>query len=122
MRIFKTKAFNRIVTKDVEISDEALKIAVKEMNSGLFEASLGANVYKKRVALDGRGKSNGARTILCFKLGEKAIFMHAFAKNEQDNISPKEKEYLKELADDLLKLSDDQIKIALKKGELLEVK
>ena len=36
MRIYKTKVFNRIVIKDVEISDEALKEAVEEMNKGLF--------------------------------------------------------------------------------------
>lgn len=122
MRIFKTKEFNKIVTKEVEISDEALKIAAKEMSSGLFDANLGGNIYKKRIAIDGRGKSSGARTILCFKEDEKVFFMHAFAKNDKENITSLEREYLKEVADDLLKLSDEKIKIALKQGDLLEIK
>lgn len=122
MQIYKTKVFNRIATKDVEISDEALKEAAEEMNKGLFDANLGGNVYKKRIALNGRGKSSGARTILCYKSGEKIFFMYAFAKNDKENITSSEREYLIEEADDLLKLSDDKIKIAIKEGRLLEIK
>jgi hypothetical protein len=122
MRIYKTKVFNRIATKDIEISDEALKIAVKEMNSGLFDANLGGNIYKKRVALDGRGKSSGARTILCFKAGEKVLFMYAFAKNDRDNISDIEEKVYKKLAVSFFGFNDKDINKLIKDGELVEVK
>jgi hypothetical protein len=122
MRIFKTKPFNKIVTKDIEISDEALKIAAKEMNNGLFDANLGGNIFKKRIAIDGRGKSSGARTIVCFKKYDKIFFLYAFAKNDRDNITDFEADALKKRAQYLMKLSDDKIKIAIQKGEILEIK
>lgn len=122
MRIFKTKEFNWIASKDLEISDEALKKAVKEMNDGLFEAIFGGNVYKKRVALDGRGKSRGARTILCFKENEKAFFIYAFAKNERSNISSIEEKVYKRLAKFYFGLNDKDIKNAIEYGDLFEVK
>ncbi len=122
MRIFKTKPFNKIVTKEVEISDEELKIATKEMNNGLFEANLGGNIFKKRIAIDGRGKSSGARTIVCFKKDDKIFFLYAFSKNDRENITLIEKKELKQYALDLLKMTDSEIKIAIKKGELLEVR
>jgi hypothetical protein len=122
MRIFKTKRFNKIVTKEIEISDEELKIAAKEMNSGLFDANLGGNIFKKRIALEGRGKSGGARTIVCFKKDDKIFFLYAFAKNDRDNITDDEKDDLKEHAAYLLKMNDNEIKIAIRDGNLLEVK
>lgn len=122
MRIFKTKEFSKIAAKDLEISDEALKKAIKEMCNGLCEVNLGGNVYKKRIALNGRGKSGGARTILCFKEGEKAFFIYAFSKNDKDNISNIQKEYIKVLADHYLRLTEESINNNLKKGNLLEIK
>lgn len=52
MRIFKNKAFHRWL-KEVGLSDNQLKNAAKEISNGLYEAHLGGNVFKKRVALDG---------------------------------------------------------------------
>jgi hypothetical protein len=62
-RIFKTRHFSRWMRK-TELFDEALCTAVSEMNEGLIDADLGGDVVKKRVALPGRGKSGGARTIV----------------------------------------------------------
>ncbi len=62
-RIFKTKTFSKWFNKsDLSITD--LLEAVKEIEKGLYEADLGGNVYKKRVAIGNRGKSRGARTIV----------------------------------------------------------
>lgn len=122
MRIFKTKLFNKIVKKEIEISDDELKIAAKEMNNGLFDANLGGNLFKKRIALEGRGKSGGARTIVCFKKDEKIFFLYAFAKNDRENITDSEKDDLKDNAQALLKLNEEQIKNAIRKGDILEVK
>jgi hypothetical protein len=60
------------------------------MSQGLVEANLGGHVVKKRVALDGRGKSAGVRTLLAFKLNDIAFFLYGFAKNQQSNITDKE--------------------------------
>jgi hypothetical protein len=62
-RVFKTRHFARWMRK-TPVSDEALCRAVQEMVRGLLDADLGGDVVKKRVALPGRGKSGGARTLV----------------------------------------------------------
>ena len=81
MRVFKTKLFSRRA-KDMGLDDSALFNAAREISQGSFEANLGGNIYKKRIALGNRGKSGGARTIVAFKIKDKAIFLYGFPKNE----------------------------------------
>lgn len=89
--------------------------------SGKFEAKLGGNIYKKRVALQGRGKRGGARTIVAFKLGDKAFFVYGYAKNVRENINAQETRALKYLAKVYFNYSDKEIALAIKAGELMEV-
>lgn len=58
MRIYITRAFSRLDVAG-ELGDSDLIAAVAEMNNGLWDVNLGGQVYKKRVALAGRGKSGG---------------------------------------------------------------
>jgi hypothetical protein len=37
------------------------------MEQGLIDADLGGGLFKKRIALPGRGKSGGARTLIATK-------------------------------------------------------
>jgi len=97
MRIFKTKWFSRWAVNEC-LSEQTLIEAVAEMEQGLIDANLGGHVVKKRVAIGGRGKSGGLRTILAFKLRDKAFFLYGFAKNQQENIEDKELKALKLLA------------------------
>lgn len=120
MRVFKDKAFNRWA-KSEKLSDEALRAAIKEMNEGLLDANLGGNVYKKRVAIPGRGKSGGARTLIAFKLEDKVFYMYGFAKNERANISTDELKALKLYAKQLLAYSDIALDKAVKANVLFEV-
>ncbi len=105
-----------------DLTDRDLSSAVKEMANGLIDADLGGHVMKKRVALQGQGKSGGARTLLAFKVGDKAFFMYGFAKNQQDNISAKELKALKAMAKQVLGYTPAQLNVALKAGEFIEVK
>ena len=66
MRIFKTKWVHRWAAKE-GLNDASLRAAVDEMRRGLVDANLGRYVFKKRVALPGRGKSGSVRTLLAFK-------------------------------------------------------
>ncbi|MBI5448162.1 MAG: type II toxin-antitoxin system RelE/ParE family toxin [Gammaproteobacteria bacterium] len=120
MRVFKTKSFSRRA-KDMGLDDEALLKAIREMLQGLYEANLGGSIYKKRVPLGARGKSGGARTIVAFKMKDKAIFLYGFPKNERGNINKKEEGALKGLADVFLNYSENQIADAVKAGDLIEV-
>jgi len=120
MEILKNKEFARWA-KEEEVSDEALIQAISEMKNGLYDANLGGGVYKKRIPLCGRGKRGGARTIVAFKLNNKAIFIYGYAKNERATISPKEQEALKFLSKLYFSYSDEQISKAIKTGELIQV-
>jgi hypothetical protein len=120
MRIFKSKWFNKWADKE-GLTDEALVVAVTEMEDGLIDADLGGHVYKKRAAIEGQGKSGGLRTILAFKVGNKSFFMFGFAKNQQGNINKKELKSLKLMAKILLGYSNNELNNALNAGELIEV-
>ena len=120
MRIFKNKAFNKWAEKE-GLSDDALRTAVYEIERGLIDADLGGHVMKKRVAVGGRGKRGGVRTLLAYKSGDKAFFVYGFAKNVQANVSTDELKALKHLAKELLSYSDKTLTKAIQHGALVEV-
>ncbi len=119
MRIFKTKWFTKWAAKE-GLTDEAIQTAVAEIEHGLLDANLGGRVYKKRVGVQGRGKRGSVRTLLAFKVEEKACFMYGFAKNQRANISDKELHALKRLAAEIMAYSDEALEQALHAGELSE--
>ncbi|WP_444900379.1 type II toxin-antitoxin system RelE/ParE family toxin [Microbulbifer sp. VAAC004] len=121
MRIYKNKAFSKWAGKE-GVSDSALEAAVEEMANGLIDADLGGHVYKKRVAVGGKGKSGGVRTLLAYKVDDKAFFVYGFAKNARSNIKDDELKALKLYAKNLFGYSDRELAKAVKAGILIEVK
>ena len=120
MRIFKNRDFKKWSAKE-GINDITLVQAVNEMERGLIDAALGGHVFKKRVALKGRGKSGGVRTLLAYKLDDKAFFIYGFAKNTQANISDRELKVLKRYAKELFGYNDDSLELAKENYVLIEV-
>jgi hypothetical protein len=120
MRVFKSKWFQKWATGE-GLVDEALMTAVEEIEHGLIDARLGGHVVKKRVALPGRGKRGGSRTLVVYQQADKAFFVYGFAKNERANISEKELKALKLLATELLSYTKPSLTKAIKAGELIEV-
>jgi hypothetical protein len=120
MRVFKSRCFQKWATGE-GLDDEALLSAVEEMESGLIDARLGGHVVKKRVALPGRGKRSGSRTLVVYQQADKAFFVYGFAKNERANISDKELKALKLLATELLSYTKPVLVKAIKASELIEV-
>lgn len=120
MRIFITREFSRSAM-GADLSETDLVNAAMEMNEGLWDANLGGQVYKKRVALARRGKRGGARTLVAFRRGKRVFFMYGFAKNQRANITPKEKQALKRMARELLGYELRQLNAALEHGELIEI-
>ena len=92
------------------------------MVAGHFEAKLGGFLYEKRVLFEGQGKSGSGRTIICYKKEDRAIFIHGFAKNEKENLSPKELRVFKEFSQIIMKLSANEIQVAIENGDFIEVK
>ena len=121
IRIYKLKWFKRWASKE-GLSDSVLKLAIAEMQQGLVDADLGANVYKKRVPLLGQGKSGSLRTLIAFQVDNKTFFIYGFSKSTRSNISVKEMKSLKLLAKELLNYSEEKLKKAIDSGRIEEVR
>ena len=119
-RVFKTRYFARWMRK-TELTNIALYEAVAEMVRGLVDADLGGGVVKKRVALPGRGKSGGARTLLATNKGNRWFFVFGFEKSDRANISDQELEALQDLALDLLARTGAQLDLAVQDSALEEI-
>jgi len=118
--VFQTKAFHRWLRK-TKLTEADLCNSVTEMAAGLIDADLGGHVFKKRVAIQGRGKSGGARVLVGTNLGSRWFFVFGFEKNERANISDRELAALQRLAGALLKLDAGRIAIELESGNLTEI-
>ena len=116
-----TKRFSKwAADQGVSIGD--LANALEEVEQGIFEASLGGKIIKKRIRFAGQGKSKSGRTIICFQKDSMAVFIHGFAKNEKSNLSSKELDALKEFAKILFAYSAADIHKSIETGVLIEVK
>lgn len=120
MRIFKTRWFQRWAKKE-KVNDATLLGVVDEMEQGLIDADLGGHVFKKRVAIQGGGKSGGVRVLIAYLVDEKAFFVYAFAKNKQANISKKELTALQTVASTFLSHDDETLQHLMNIEEIVEV-
>jgi hypothetical protein len=120
LRIFKNAWFTRFAGRE-KIDDAALKEAVERAEKGAIDADLGGGVIKQRLARAGSGKSGGYRSIIVFRKGDRAFFLHGFAKSDRKNIEPRELADFKKLAKGYLALSNEQIQKMLFDGNLTEV-
>ncbi len=87
-----------------------------------MEEGLGGNLYKKRVAAPGKGKSGSYRTLLAFRSKDRVFFIYGFPKSSRDNINDKEERALKALAKELLGYDETAIEKATKAGEIRKVR
>jgi hypothetical protein len=90
---YKVSSFKRS-TKKIKITDQRLLETANEVLRGIYEADLGSGVIKKRMAINGKGKSGGIRVIIFFKINHHLFFVDGWEKN---NISSKK---AKEIEDD----------------------
>ena len=120
MRVFKNKPFARFARK-AGLNDEVLRQAIDAAKRGLVDADLGGGVIKQRVARQGGGKSGGFRTIVLFRDGERAFFVHGFAKSDLGNIRADELAAFRMLASHLLAYDDPALAAAVGAGALMEI-
>ena len=102
--------------KSEKCSDAQLINALQEMERGLTGNALGANLYKKRIAVPGAGKSGGWRVIVATKFRGHWFVIHGFAKNVQANIDAQQLADLKVLSKALLSYDDLTIDRAVRIG------
>jgi hypothetical protein len=120
VQTFKTRPFSRFAEK-AGIPDAALCRAVLDADKGLIAADLGGGVIKQRIARESQGKSGGFRTLIVFRAGARAVFVHGFAKSEQANIGRKELVALRKLAGELLAYDEMTMARVVASGTLEEV-
>ena len=82
------KPFARLFKK-ADVDNENINEAIGEIIKGNCDP-LGHKLFKKRIASMYQGKRGAYRSIVYYRSGDVMIFMHLFAKNEQDNITQKE--------------------------------
>ena len=103
--IAETNEFKRRV-KSLSISDEDVSdiISTLAKNPELGE-SLGAGLFKARIARKDDGKRGGYRVLYFYKPIDMPVFLLTiFAKNEKDNISKSEKKTLTDLCKALTRI------------------
>ncbi len=118
--IFLTRAFAR-QNKKIGLTNAALCKAVSEIAAGLNDANLGNGIFKKRIALDGRGKRGSVRTLIATRVGSYWFYLFAYKKNDRADISPQEYEALMDLAEDFYALDENGLAKALGAGAMIEV-
>lgn len=120
LQVLATKSFARWMRRN-KVTDHDLIAATEQMADGLIDAHLGGHVVKKRVELQGRGKSSGARTIVATQFGPRWIYLFGFEKNERSNIDGRELKALEELAKSYLELNAAETKSAIDEGKLIDL-
>lgn len=121
MRVFKNRPFARFARK-AGLPDTVSRMAIRDAERGLIDGDLGGGVIKQRTARPGGGKSGGFRTIILFRAGARAFFVHGFAKNEQANIRDDELAAFRMLAAEMPGYRDEAIERAVGAGVVIEVK
>ena len=119
MRYLKNKAFQRDLKGNC-LDDEYIKGILEDVFKGRA-IPLGSKMYKMRAAKEGQGKSSGFRSVFFWKRNELIIFCVLFGKNEQDNLTADEKKALKILSNEYDRLTEDEIKIAIRSCQFKEI-
>lgn len=78
-------------------------------------------LFKKRLALPGKGKRGSARTLIATNRTNRWVFILGFEKNEKENLTLAERSYLQMLAQDLLEYADSDLDTAIIEGKIQEV-
>lgn len=120
MRIFKNSWFVRFARKE-NIDDDALRDVIARAERGLVDADLGGGLIKQRIARVGEGKSGGYRSIIIYKSGSKAFFVFGFAKSVRENLTSAELLAFKQLAKNLLPMTDAELRKQIDEEFLIEV-
>jgi hypothetical protein len=120
VRVFKYTRFSRFASKE-GITDKELLEVVDQLEAEQADANLGGDVYKVRVARKGEGKAGGNRVIVYFRNEFRTFFSYGFSKSDRGNISKKELKAFKEDAKLQFSFTEEQIKVALQKGTLIEI-
>jgi hypothetical protein len=112
-RTFKTDWFAK-AAKKADLSDSDLCKAIEQVRLGQCD-DLGGGVFKKRL------NKNMHRSIVIAKGGKYWVYSFLFAKKDRENITKKELEDFRKIADTYTKITEKEIELALEDEILVEI-
>ena len=119
-RVFKTKTFSRWA-KGL-LTDVQLCKAANEIMQGLYEAEMGAGLYKKRIAIFGQGKRGATRTLVAKESAHGIYFLVGRQKSDPgSDFSDSQVDAAKIIGDALQKSSPQKIDALVVDGVLKEI-
>ena len=120
MRVLTNNYFHKQL-EDHGLGEDYLSAVLEDVVKGR-SISLGNKLYKIRAAGPSKGKSGGFRNIFFWKKEELIVFCQLFPKSRQDNITPKRSRELTILADNYVKLTDEDVDQLIHVKEFREIK
>jgi hypothetical protein len=120
MKVYKTKEFARLARK-AGVSGRSLREAIVRAENGLIDATIGKFLIKQRIARQNEGRSGGFRTIVFHRHGDRAVYLHLFAKNAQGNLTAAEVSAYREFAGHLANLTAEQIRKLVEQRKWIEI-
>jgi hypothetical protein len=115
MKVYKLKDAAREARKS-KLSDEDLCEAVARAEKGLIDGEIGKFLIKQRM-----GRSGDYRTIIVYKRGDRAVFLHIFPKSRKANLSSHEETVFRDAAKVLANVGDEHITVLIDTGEWIEI-
>ncbi|WP_350370703.1 type II toxin-antitoxin system RelE/ParE family toxin [Methylobacterium oxalidis] len=116
MMIYVPRDFAKRAARE-HIADPVLREAVDRAERGIVDARIGADLIKQRIARDGAGRSGGFRTIIAYRKGDRAVFLHLFAKSAKANLSAAEADAFRAVAKVLAGLDEAALgRLAAERG------
>ncbi len=88
---------------------------------GSVDADLGRGVIPQRIARRGQGRSGGFRVLVSLRRGDRAFFLHGFAKRDRKNLRRKELMALRTPADVMFLLDGPGLEAMLANPTIREV-
>ena len=107
--------------KKERVADATLVEAIEKLERGLMDADLGGGLLKLRVARPGQGRSGGYRTIVACRVSARAFYLVGYGKNDLDNIGEATLARLRRFAEELQRLTDDELDSLMASGVMREI-
>lgn len=118
MVVYKNKRFKKWQSENCIKNIQLLEL-VDEINIAPNKGKIG-QLYKKRIKMEGGGKSGGYRVIIAARIGINYFFMYGFKKNEKSTLNAKEEKIFKEMAEQYLLYTEKEL-IALVDNKMFEI-
>ncbi|MCX7120659.1 MAG: type II toxin-antitoxin system RelE/ParE family toxin [Gammaproteobacteria bacterium] len=107
--------------KHEKASNKKILKAIEELQNGLNDGNLGGDIYKKRIGINNRGRRDGGRAIITFKIESSIFCLYAYPKNKKEDITDDELTAFQENAKYYFSLNETVIDELVKNKKLIEV-